>query len=104
MSPLHIFISIWNLICGFAFILLISTSGNTAFREAISLIVVSGYFANILAVIVTFVLFVSYLIRLAKGSSEQFIKNEWLGFFNGMFVVFCWAAFIGYSYYATPTQ
>ena len=103
MRKVHIFISALNLTCAFSFILLFLTEGNSTFRKVLSLIsVIGGPIANLVAVIISLIVLVRYFIQLAQGDTQQFIKYEWLGVFNGAFVLFCWGAFIGYVNYANP--
>lgn len=98
MHPFHIFISIWNLICGFALILLFAFGEYTEFTEWLAAISIApGYFANLLAVFISLVLCVFGLIHLAKGSVKAFVQTNWLGLFNGAFVVLFWASLFWYS-------
>ena len=98
MHPLHIFISIWNLICGFAFALLFTNWLEDSSGWLYIISVVGGYFANISAIFTSLVLCVFGLIHLVKGSAKTFIKTNWLGLFNGAFVVLFWASFFWYSH------
>lgn len=103
MRKFHIFISALNLACVFSFTLLFLTDGDSTFRKVLSLIsVIGGPSANLVAVIISFIVLVRYFIRLSQGNAKQFIKYEWLGVFNGVFVLLCWGAFIGYVNYANP--
>ena len=103
MRKFHIFISALNLACVFSFILLFLTDGDSTFRSVLSLIsVIGGPIANLVAVIISFIVLLRYLIRLSQGNAKQFIKHEWLGVFNGAFVLLCWGVFIGYVNYAYP--
>jgi len=103
MRKFHIFISALNLTCALSFILLFLTDGDSAFRMALAFIsVIGGPIANLVAVTISLMILVRYFIHVEVGNAKQFIKHEWLGVFNGAFVLLCWGAFIGYVNYANP--
>ena len=105
MRPFHAYISAVNLVCGVSFIALFLTDGDAKFREILSFIsVIGGPVANFIAVIISLVLLVRYSIQARQGNGKKLIEHEWLGLFNGAFVVFCWALFIGYTYYTYPVH
>jgi hypothetical protein len=93
MNPYHIFISIINILCGVAAIV----GWKYEFRGLLPLAVYVGYFANLIAVAVAFVLLVLLLVRVPSGKARSLLSDSWLGILNGFVVVVAWVVFIQLS-------
>ena len=54
-----------------------------------------GYFANIFAVVISIIVFSILIVRHFKGQGKLFFDCNWLGIFNGVFVIVFWIAVFG---------
>ena len=88
MHPFHISISVINLLCGLAVALAYTTNFHR--EDLLGFGIFVGYFANLLAVVISIVLFVILIVRYIKGQGKPFIARNWLGIFNGVFVLLFW--------------
>jgi len=86
MHPFHIFVSIANLAAAAAFFLLMCLPNGEHVGLA-SFAVGGGYFFNAIAVAVSIVMLISLVWFAYKGKGRTFIRRQWLGVFNGAFVV-----------------
>jgi hypothetical protein len=93
MNPYHIFISIINILCGIAAIV----GWKYEIRGLLPLAVYVGYFANLIAVVVSLVLIVLLITRVPSGKAKELLSTSWLGFLNGFVVVVAWGVFIRLS-------
>ncbi len=89
MHPAHITILVVNILCGvFAYI------GLFLFRDSLGQLggisVHVGYFANLIAIVVSFVLIILLAIRFVSGKHRDLLSDNWLGIINGIFVVVFW--------------
>ena len=94
MHRIHIFISCINIFCGAIFILGLILHGTVISGWLIAPGMVGGYIANIFTVIISFFLFIVFIVRLAQGKSRIFLARHWLGIFNGSFIVLFWGFII----------
>ena len=90
MNPYHVFVSVINILCGVATIV----GWKYEIRGLLPLAVYVGYFANLIAVAVAFVLIVLLLARVPSGKARSLLSSSWLGFLNGFVVAVAWAVFI----------
>jgi hypothetical protein len=97
MHPAHVAVSVVNLICGAAAVLLFVLTPGRDLHTLFAFAVVGGYIANTLAVGITAVLIIVLLIRAARGQGRSFVAKQWLGLFNGSFVVAFWGALLLYG-------
>lgn len=97
MHPVHIVVSVVNAICGVAFILLLVLSDGSLLHTLAAFAVVFGYFANLLAVIITLALLIVLGIRAAQGQGKAYLSHQWLGFLNGSLVSAFWLSFTLYA-------
>jgi uncharacterized membrane protein len=97
MHPAHVAVSMVNLICGFAALLLLFFTNGTPLHTLASFAVVVGYVANLLAVAIALVLLVVLAVRFVNGQAQALLKSQWLGLFNGTFVVAFWGAVLLYG-------
>lgn len=89
MNFLHVSVSAINLLC-----LSAAVVGTVAHSpNALTFGVVLGYFANLLAVLIAFVLLILFAIRTLKGKADGFLKSSWLGLANGGAVILAWVLF-----------
>ena len=96
MHPVHIAVSILNLVCGAAAVLLFVLPKETTLHTLAAFAVVGGYFANILAVAITLALVIVLAVRTARGQGRAYLSKQWLGLFNGSFVVIFWGSLLLY--------
>lgn len=83
----------FNLACGVAALFLLASSPGP--RPALATFAVfGGYWANLLAVLVTLVLAAMLAVRAAGGGARPLFARHWLGVFNGACVVFFWSAVV----------
>ncbi len=89
MHPIHVAISVFNILCG-----VLAYIGLYIFQDSLSQLgaasVHVGYFANLIAIAVSFVLVVLLVIRYFSGNYRGFLSKNWLGIFNGISVVLFW--------------
>jgi len=89
MPTNHKLISIWNIIS-----LLIFTIGFILPKNIASYFflvgMVSGYFANLIAIIITLLLSILYFIAYFDKKHKIFFYKHKLGFINGLFVILFW--------------
>ena len=97
MRPVHIVVSVMNLFCGFAFALLLLLPRESLLATFAAPAVVGGYFANLLALIVAAALLLVLVVRAIGGQGVAYVRQQWLGFFNGFVVLAFWGAFILYA-------
>ena len=86
MQPWHLIVSVVNILCGITAYL-----GIYVFEEYLGqigeIMVIFGYFANLIALIISFVLIIVLTARALKHKHRPFFSNNWLGIFNGLFVI-----------------
>ena len=86
MHPWHLIVSVVNILCGISAYL-----GIYVFEEYLGqiggIMVIFGYFANLIALIISFVLIIVLTARAFKHKHRPFFSNNWLGIFNGLFVI-----------------
>ena len=89
MHPVHIFISVTNLICGFAMIIALSLAPEPSpFLMGVG--VFGGYIMNAVAVLITIMLSVLFAYHYLNKNHKKMLHRHWLGLFNGTFVVTFW--------------
>ena len=92
MQPVHVVVSVVNIICGIAAILLFVLANGSPLHTLAAFAVVLGYFANLLAVVITLALLIVLGVRAVQGQGKGYLSRHWLGFFNGSFVVAFWGS------------
>lgn len=92
--PFHIFIAIWNLSCLFSLVLVFCFKSELVDYLA-AYAFISGAIGNLVAVIVTLALAIRCVIRITFRKTAEITSEDWLGLFNGAFVIFFWFCLIG---------
>jgi hypothetical protein len=91
MHPAHIVISALNAICG-AIVLEMVLHGKDALTASIApFAVVGGYLGNLIAIAIAGVLLILLVVRAPAGRARVTFERQWLGLFNGAFVVAFWS-------------
>jgi hypothetical protein len=87
MHPLHVTISVLNVVC-LTSALIGYFARNTA---ALTFGIFVGYWANALAILVAFVVALLLAIRFRSGGAPSTFRTSWLGLANGAFVLLFWS-------------
>jgi hypothetical protein len=103
MHPFHIFVSAFNIVVGALFASLIwvcplmpiCISREHPTWAAFS--VFGGYCANALAIFVSAVVVIMYLVGVSNGQARLVLQRHWLGVFNGLFVIVFWVLLFSIS-------
>lgn len=83
MHPVHIFISIVNILCLIAVAMTFSGHAGSHAEALVTYGVFFGYFANSAAIISAALVLLLVLIRIIRRSSTNSLKRHWLGLANG---------------------
>ena len=89
MRKAHVVISIANLVVLAAFIIGTTMDLPNLFMFG----VIGGYFANVVAIVVAFLLVLIVAIRVPSGTALNTFRRQWLGIANGAAVVAIWSIY-----------
>ena len=87
MHPVHVVVSVFNLICGAIVLFMVLLGKDSMAAQAAPFAVVGGYFGNLIAISVAGVLVILLLARIPTHQARATFEKQWLGLFNGAFVV-----------------
>ena len=98
MHPFHKFISVLNLTFG-AGALISYFVAKDILEKVLTVSIIGGYIGNVFAVLISIILTVLLAYNFSRNNQKAFIKSNWLGLFNGFFVIVFWCSFILISSY-----
>jgi hypothetical protein len=93
MKPFYVGVAALNLVCLAALVVAFALGTGSAKAGLLSFAVVGGYFANLMAVLVSAFLIVVVVLRGRTGQAGTTLRANWLGVASGAVVVLAWSAY-----------
>lgn len=93
MKPLYVGVAALNLLCLAALVIGFALDTGSAKAGLLSCAVAGGYFANLVAVLVSAFLIVVVVLRGLTGQAGTTLRANWLGVASGVVVVLAWSVY-----------
>lgn len=93
MNPLHVVVAAFNLLCLLALVGALVLGAGSVRESLLSLAAVGGYFANLVALLVSAILLVLLVIRAFSRGARSTLRAHWLGIVNGEVVILAWVLY-----------